>query len=152
LHSAGASLGVGLDAAQCADHRDLLAALTIDGALRAAVCRFVGQLFGVTLFRVFCQPLGEAAQNSIGRGHDTPDTSLCVCTRNGRPVGTVAPRKPGVAMQAVSGAGQDRGMVVDLRGARAVLLPGTGSDDDFVRRAFSDALRDAGASVIAVTP
>ncbi|HZQ31777.1 MAG TPA: alpha/beta hydrolase [Mycobacterium sp.] len=43
-------------------------------------------------------------------------------------------------------------MVVDLRGARAVLLPGTGSDDDFVRRAFSDALRDAGASVIAVTP
>lgn len=43
-------------------------------------------------------------------------------------------------------------MTVDLRSVRAVLLPGTGSDDDFIRRVFSRALHDAGASVIAVTP
>ncbi|MDT5011502.1 MAG: hypothetical protein QOH57_3119 [Mycobacterium sp.] len=43
-------------------------------------------------------------------------------------------------------------MAVDLQGVRAVLLPGTGSDDDFVNRAFSPALTDAGADVTAVKP
>ena len=32
-------------------------------------------------------------------------------------------------------------MAVNLRGVTTVLLPGTGSDDDYVYRAFSDALR-----------
>ena len=41
-------------------------------------------------------------------------------------------------------------MAVDLRGVTTVLLPGTGSDDDYVYRAFSGALHDAGA--IVVTP
>lgn len=33
-----------------------------------------------------------------------------------------------------------------------MLLPGTGSDDDYVYRAFSPALHDAGASVVAAVP
>ncbi len=33
-----------------------------------------------------------------------------------------------------------------------VLLPGTGSDDDYLRRAFTGPLQDAGATVIAVAP
>lgn len=41
-------------------------------------------------------------------------------------------------------------MAVDLRGVRTVLLPGTGSDDDYVRRAFGPALRAVGA--VAITP
>jgi pimeloyl-ACP methyl ester carboxylesterase len=41
-------------------------------------------------------------------------------------------------------------MPVDLRGVTTVLLPGTGSDDDFVYRAFSAALHAEGA--IVVTP
>ncbi|MGV9797211.1 alpha/beta fold hydrolase [Mycobacterium sp. NPDC003449] len=41
-------------------------------------------------------------------------------------------------------------MSVILRGATAVLLPGTGSDDDYVYRAFSPALHGVGA--VAVTP
>jgi pimeloyl-ACP methyl ester carboxylesterase len=43
-------------------------------------------------------------------------------------------------------------MPVDLRGVRAVLLPGTGSDDDYVYRAFSGALEAAGAVLIAAKP
>jgi len=36
-------------------------------------------------------------------------------------------------------------MAVDLRGVPTVLLPGTGSDDDYVYRAFSSALHQVGA-------
>jgi pimeloyl-ACP methyl ester carboxylesterase len=43
-------------------------------------------------------------------------------------------------------------MAVDLRGVRAVLLAGTGSDDDYVRRAFSAALNDVGAELITPAP
>ena len=43
-------------------------------------------------------------------------------------------------------------MAVDLRGVTAVLLPGTGSDDDYVYRAFSAALHDVGAVVVAPPP
>ncbi|RDH75212.1 alpha/beta hydrolase [Mycolicibacterium moriokaense] len=43
-------------------------------------------------------------------------------------------------------------MTVDLRGVTAVLLPGTGSDDDYVYRAFSAALHDVGAVVVTPPP
>src|SRR6201991_4002256 len=43
-------------------------------------------------------------------------------------------------------------MAVDLRGVTAVLLPGTGSDDDYVRRAFAAALHEAGAVVVTPPP
>ncbi len=43
-------------------------------------------------------------------------------------------------------------MAVDLRGVCAVVLPGTGSDDDYVYRAFSGALHAAGARVVAAEP
>jgi pimeloyl-ACP methyl ester carboxylesterase len=43
-------------------------------------------------------------------------------------------------------------MAVDLRGVTVVLLPGTGSDDDYVYRAFSTALHDVGATVVTPAP
>jgi pimeloyl-ACP methyl ester carboxylesterase len=43
-------------------------------------------------------------------------------------------------------------MAVNLRGVCTVLLAGTGSDDDYVYRAFSSALHDAGAVVMAPPP
>lgn len=43
-------------------------------------------------------------------------------------------------------------MAVILRGVTTVLLPGTGSDEDFVYRAFSPALHDAGAIVVTPPP
>jgi pimeloyl-ACP methyl ester carboxylesterase len=43
-------------------------------------------------------------------------------------------------------------MAVDLGGVCTVLLPGTGSDDDYVYRAFSGALHGAGAAVVAAPP
>ena len=43
-------------------------------------------------------------------------------------------------------------MGVDLTGIPTVLLPGTGSDDDYVYRAFSPALHDVGAVPIPHTP
>jgi pimeloyl-ACP methyl ester carboxylesterase len=43
-------------------------------------------------------------------------------------------------------------MAVDLGGVCTVLLPGTGSDDDYVYRAFSGALHHAGSAVVAVPP
>ena len=49
-------------------------------------------------------------------------------------------------------AGQYRGVAVDLRGVATVLLPGTGSDDDYVYRAFSGPLREVGATLIAPPP
>lgn len=43
-------------------------------------------------------------------------------------------------------------MAVDLRGVTTVLLPGTGSDDDYVHRAFSGPLRAGGALLVAPPP
>jgi len=43
-------------------------------------------------------------------------------------------------------------MAVDLGGVCTVLLPGAGSDDDYVYRVFSAALHDAGATVAAAAP
>lgn len=43
-------------------------------------------------------------------------------------------------------------MTVDLRGVTTVLLPGTGSDDDYVYRAFAPALHEVGAAVITPPP
>src|SRR3954470_23603411 len=43
-------------------------------------------------------------------------------------------------------------MAVNLRGVTTVLLPGTGSDDDYVYRAFSGALHDVGAVVMTPAP
>ncbi len=46
----------------------------------------------------------------------------------------------------------DRPVSVDLVGVPTVLLPGTGSDDDYVYRAFAPALHAVGAVVIPHTP
>src|ERR1700754_4668522 len=43
-------------------------------------------------------------------------------------------------------------MAVILQGVTMVLLPGTGSDDDYVYRAFSAAPHDAGAVVVTPAP
>ncbi|MGE2727933.1 alpha/beta fold hydrolase [Mycolicibacterium vaccae] len=43
-------------------------------------------------------------------------------------------------------------MAVELHGVTAVLLPGTGSDDDFVYRAFAGPLHAAGAVVVTPRP
>ncbi|HYB37270.1 MAG TPA: alpha/beta hydrolase [Mycobacterium sp.] len=43
-------------------------------------------------------------------------------------------------------------MIVDLSGVVTALLPGTGSDDDYVCRAFADPLRRVGAVVLAEPP
>lgn len=43
-------------------------------------------------------------------------------------------------------------MTVNLGGVTTVLLPGTGSDDDFVYRAFAPALHEVGASVVTPAP
>ncbi|CAN7391468.1 alpha/beta hydrolase [Mycolicibacterium frederiksbergense] len=43
-------------------------------------------------------------------------------------------------------------MAVNLRGVTTVLLAGTGSDDDYVYRAFSAALHDVGAIVVTPAP
>lgn len=43
-------------------------------------------------------------------------------------------------------------MVVDLRGVTTVLLPGTGSDHDYVYRAFSGPLREVGALLVTPPP
>ncbi|OMC41076.1 hypothetical protein [Mycobacterium sp. IS-1264] len=43
-------------------------------------------------------------------------------------------------------------MAVDLRGVTTVLLPGTGSDDDYVYRAFSGPLREVGALLVTPPP
>lgn len=45
-----------------------------------------------------------------------------------------------------------RGVVVDLNGVTTVLLPGTGSDDDYVRRAFSGPLAQVGAVLVTPPP
>lgn len=45
-----------------------------------------------------------------------------------------------------------RGVVVDLNGVTTVLLPGTGSDDDYVHRAFSGPLAHVGAVLVNPPP
>ncbi len=43
-------------------------------------------------------------------------------------------------------------MTIDLGGVTTVMLPGTGSDDDYITRAFSEPLRDVGALLLAPRP
>lgn len=43
-------------------------------------------------------------------------------------------------------------MNIILRGVTTVLLPGTGSDDDYVYRAFSEALHEVGAVLVTPSP
>lgn len=45
-----------------------------------------------------------------------------------------------------------QGMPVDFRGVTAVVLPGTGSDDDYVYRAFSGPLHGVGAALLTPEP
>lgn len=45
-----------------------------------------------------------------------------------------------------------RGVVLDLNGVTTVLLPGTGSDDDYVQRAFSGPLAHVGAVLVTPPP
>jgi pimeloyl-ACP methyl ester carboxylesterase len=49
-------------------------------------------------------------------------------------------------------AGQYQGVAVDLRGVTTVLLPGTGSDDDYVHRAFFGPLQRVGAVLVTPPP
>jgi pimeloyl-ACP methyl ester carboxylesterase len=49
-------------------------------------------------------------------------------------------------------AGQYQGVAVDLRGVTTVLLPGTGSDDDYVHRAFFGPLNEVGALLVNPPP
>ena len=49
-------------------------------------------------------------------------------------------------------AGHDQGVAVDLRGVTTVLLPGTGSDDDYVKRAFFGPLHEVGALLVTPPP
>ncbi len=62
------------------------------------------------------------------------------------------PRGAGVATRSNSLTRHDREMALSLRGVTTVLLAGTGSDDDYVYRAFSAALHDAGAIVVTPAP
>jgi pimeloyl-ACP methyl ester carboxylesterase len=48
--------------------------------------------------------------------------------------------------------GQYLGVAINLLGVTAVILPGTGSDDDYIVRAFASPLHDAGARVAAQPP
>ncbi|MCV7258032.1 hypothetical protein [Mycobacterium shimoidei] len=43
-------------------------------------------------------------------------------------------------------------MAADLRGVKTVILPGTGSDDDYAARAFAGPLADSGARVLTPAP
>jgi pimeloyl-ACP methyl ester carboxylesterase len=43
-------------------------------------------------------------------------------------------------------------MAIDLRGVTTVMLAGTGSDDEYVTRAFAGPLHDAGARILAPRP
>lgn len=45
-----------------------------------------------------------------------------------------------------------QGMPVDFRGVTAVVLPGAGSDEDYVYRAFSGPVHDAGGVLVAPAP
>src|ERR1700722_17182962 len=66
-NTVGATLAVAFDAAQCSDHGDFLAALAVDGPLRAGGDRLVAQLLGVTLLGVLRQPTSQPAQITFRR-------------------------------------------------------------------------------------
>lgn len=60
------------------------------------------------------------------------------------------PQRP--AYGVVDNTRHDQGVAFDLHGVTAVLLPGTGSDDDYIRRAFSAPLRQVGVELVAHRP
>lgn len=50
------------------------------------------------------------------------------------------------------GTGHHHGVAINLRDVVTVLLPGTGSDDDYLRRSLAGPLTGAGAVVVSVAP
>src|ERR1700683_234829 len=63
----GATFALAFHAAQRSDHGDLLAALAIDGPLRAGRHRLVAQILGITLLGVLGQPTSQPAQINFCR-------------------------------------------------------------------------------------
>lgn len=63
-----------------------------------------------------------------------------------------APTGPNLSLEQTSRPGSIGKVGVDLRGVSTVVLPGTGSDDDYVRRVFAGALNEAGAVLVAPPP
>src|SRR5271156_64437 len=63
----GATFAIAFHAAQSSDHGDLLAALAIDGPLRAGRHRLVAQILGITLLGVLGQPTSQPAQITFCR-------------------------------------------------------------------------------------
>jgi len=63
----GATFALAFHAAQRSDHGDLLAALAIDGPLRAGRHRLVAQILGITLLGVLGQPTSQPAQITFRR-------------------------------------------------------------------------------------
>ncbi len=55
-------------------------------------------------------------------------------------------------MRTATSTRHDRGVAVNMRGVVTVLMPGTGSDDDYLRRAFAEPLQQVGAALVAVRP
>lgn len=74
------------------------------------------------------------------------------CLGHRRPLGSQKPRDRWASDQVTACAGHDHAVRVDLTGATAVLLPGTGSDNDYIRRAFSAPLHRAGAVLVTHQP
>jgi len=73
------------------------------------------------------------------------------CHRHGRPVDGAAPR----ALPEKShthALGHHHRVAINVVGVTTVLLPGTGSDDDYLRRSLAGPLERAGARVVNVTP
>jgi pimeloyl-ACP methyl ester carboxylesterase len=62
------------------------------------------------------------------------------------------PRWERVAARVIWDTRHDQLMAVDLSGVTTVLLPGTGSDDDYVQRAFAAALHAVGATMVTPRP
>lgn len=62
------------------------------------------------------------------------------------------PHGPRVSGRVLAGAGHHHGMPVDLHGVTVVLLPGTGSDDDYLNRVFSGPVHRAGATLVVHRP
>ena len=118
-------------------------------ALGAGVQGRIGQFLGVAL-------LGLSVSLRVRR-RTKPSAVAMVspefrsqCHRHGRPLGAPAPRAY-PSFRAEAHGARSPGVPISLRGVVTVLLPGTGSDDDYLDRALAARSR-AGAVVISVAP
>lgn len=107
-------------------------------------------ILGFALLGALGTPTSEAAGKTFSRGHGSPEVGTTCTATVDLALSSRHEACPSTPTQ--SRVGHHHLVSVSLLGVLTVLLPGTGSDEDYLQRAFAEPLRRVGAISAPVRP